>query len=77
MEFIGGKTMREYIKGVGAPKLTQLPYVKQIGLQLLSAIKYLHSKYITHGYISPKCLMFDQYYKNIKIINLAIMTKLH
>ena len=30
-EFIEGKTMSTYIKDVGHPKLTQIPYVKEIG----------------------------------------------
>ena len=53
MEYIEGKNMCEYIKDVGAPKLSQLPYVKQIGLQILKGIKHLHSNYIIHGNIVP------------------------
>jgi serine/threonine protein kinase len=31
MELIEGKNMHEYLKDVGAPKLSQLPYVQNIG----------------------------------------------
>jgi len=31
MELIEGKNMSQYLQGVGAPKLSQLPYVKDIG----------------------------------------------
>ena len=38
MELVEGKNMSQYIQGVGPPKLSQLPYVKDIGQQILSGV---------------------------------------
>ena len=76
MELIEGKDMSRYIWDCGAPKFTQLPYMQQIGRQILLGIKYLHENYIVHQNIKPSNIMFDKHYKNIKIISLGMAKKL-
>ena len=68
--------MHEYLNDVGPPKFTQLPYISNIALQILSAIEYLHSVDIVHQDITPYNIMFDKMYKKIKLIDLSTMIKL-
>ena len=53
MELIEGKNMSQYIIDAGPPKLTQLPYVKNIASQVLKAISYLHGKLMVHESMTP------------------------
>ena len=76
MEHIEGKNMHEYLNDVGPPKFTQLPYIQNIGIQILEGIEYFHSISITHQDITPHNIMFDKWYKKIKLIDLSRMVRL-
>ena len=74
MELMDGEDMDVYIKEQGRPFM--IDRVRDIGGQILSGIKYLHSKNIIHQDLKPANILFSGDYEKVKLIDLGVSNSL-
>jgi len=69
MEYIEGKDLREFLRDEN-----NLKHISEIISQILSALKYLHSKDILHGDIKPENIMVTSDNK-IKLLDFGLVVR--
>ena len=76
MELVEGPDMAHYLSDpqYGPPK--SLISIKEIGLQIVKGISYLHDNMIVHQDLKPKNIMFTKDHKHIKLIDLGMSKNL-
>lgn len=74
MELMDGENMEDYLEEQGPAVLIET--VKQIGGQIISAIRYLHDHKIIHQDLKPSNILFSGDYEKIKLADLGISNRL-
>ncbi len=69
MEWIDGRTLSKMISN---KELNNIELIKNISLQILSALNHLHSKQIFHRDLKPDNIMITHKGNNVKIIDLGL-----
>ena len=66
MEYMDGQSLSDFLNKVN-PSSLQVSFVYRIGIQILRAISFLHDHYIIHQDITPKNILFDKNFKQVKL----------
>lgn len=74
MELMEGEDMDVYLKEQGRPFM--IDRVREIGAQLISGIRYLHTRKIIHQDLKPGNILFSGDYEKVKLIDLGVSTRL-
>ena len=74
MELMQGEDMEQYLKEQGRPMTVES--IKEIGGQLISGLRYLHSRGIIHQDLKPSNIVFSGDYQKVKLIDLGVSNRL-